>query len=74
MKKISKITKGYANLITGKHLELRLKRESICKRCPISSDSKLNYSEWCQTELGGCGCYIPSKASVKEEECPKGKW
>lgn len=63
---ISNIVEGYANLIKGSKKELKNKRLIICKGCP--------YLNIHTTSCSVCGCYLPAKASVPDEECPKGKW
>lgn len=63
---ISNIVEGYSNLIKGSKKELKNKRLSICKECP--------YLNIHTTSCSVCGCYLPAKASVPDEACPKGKW
>ena len=67
-KKVANIVGGFTNLIIGNNEKIKEARLKICQTCPIFS------SNWCLEARGGCGCYLPSKTSYKDEECPKGKW
>jgi hypothetical protein len=62
------IAVGYSNLIRGRKYEFTDKRIETCKSC------EFNYwilqALWCSV----CKCFIPAKARVKDEKCPKGKW
>lgn len=46
------------------------KRKSICLNCP---DKYYNFGV-CDEELGGCGCFLASKVTIKGESCPEGHW
>jgi len=45
-------------------------RLDICKKCPIFEPS----NSTCDSDKGGCGCYMKAKVLVKEASCPKDKW
>jgi len=45
--------------------KVRLERQEICKNC-----DRLNKIQVCKV----CGCFMPLKTLLKDEECPKGKW
>lgn len=68
--KLKQITEGYINLITDnpKIKPIAEKRSAICASCPI------NVNNFCNTELGGCGCYLSAKVASPNSKCPKGKW
>jgi hypothetical protein len=68
MNKLEEIYTGFSNLLLGKERELAEERSKVCIECPIFKDN------FCSKELGGCGCYIPSKASSPNSKCPKDKW
>lgn len=46
------------------------KRKSICLNCP---EKYYNFGV-CDEELGGCGCFLASKVTIKGESCPEGHW
>jgi protein-arginine kinase activator protein McsA len=66
--KIKGIFKGYFNLSTGTNKELKEKRLLICISC------HKYYNNFCLKTRGGCGCYLPGKASEPDEHCPDNKW
>lgn len=66
---MKKVVKGFANLATGNEKKLSQQRMLICRDCHVS-----NKTQWCLKARGGCGCYLPAKTRVPEEECPKNKW
>lgn len=53
-------------------------RKFICSNCPMNKDN------WCNPEIieldiydnevRGCGCYLPAKWEVGEEQCPRLLW
>jgi len=45
-------------------------RLAICKSCDTFKAS----NNTCDSNKGGCGCYMKSKVLVKEASCPKDKW
>jgi len=46
----------------------RIERLEICmNKCPWMVDEAL-------AECSACGCYIPLKARLATEQCPKGRW
>lgn len=72
MSKLDNITKGFSNLllnkinVTSEELnELSEKRMDICKKCTFLSSLK-----FCKK----CGCYMPAKTKVLNEECPEKYW
>lgn len=62
------IVKGYAALVRGKKYEHTDERIRICRTC--KGNYWLKRTLWCSI----CKCYIPAKARVKNEKCPKNKW
>ena len=45
-------------------------RINICRTCEFNDWSNDNKRLWCRV----CGCFVPAKARVADEKCPKGKW
>ncbi|MFQ5769758.1 MAG: hypothetical protein ACE5HX_04425 [bacterium] len=68
IKKTKNIFVGYVNLVKGAKFEFTDDRIRICQKC--NKSYWLDRSLWCSI----CKCYIPAKARVKEEKCPKNKW
>lgn len=70
MSKFQEIINGYKNLIwENPEIEkLAHDRALICAECDI------NINNFCNTEKGGCGCFIPAKCHSEYSKCPKGKW
>jgi len=66
--KIKNITKGYVALATGKKYEFTDSRITVCREC--EDNYWIKKTLWCSI----CKCFIPAKARVKDEKCPKGKW
>jgi len=66
--KIKNIAKGYTALVTGKKYEFADSRIRICRKC--EHNYWIKKTLWCSI----CKCYIPAKANVKDEKCPKDKW
>ena len=75
VKKAKNIVKGNAMYAAYKvgalpkdKYEYWRKRRDICKEC--------EYNRWIVKRLfcSICGCFVPAKAMVKDEECPKGFW
>jgi len=75
VQKASHIVKGnamYAAYSVGflpkEKYEYWRKRRDICKNC--------EYNKWILNKLfcSICKCFIPAKAMVKDEKCPKGFW
>lgn len=62
------IVQGYAALLWGKKYEFTDGRIRICQRC--TDNYWIGRSLWCSI----CKCFIPAKARVEAEECPKGLW
>ena len=62
------IAVGYANLARGKKYEFTDSRIRKCQKCEYNYWIKRTL--WCSV----CKCYIPAKARVEEEICPKGLW
>jgi len=63
------ITTSFIKLFSGENKDMKETRLKACSLCPIS-----NKSTWCRKENGGCGCYLPAKASEHSNECPEGVW
>jgi len=70
--KIVKITghviEGYGNFVRGKRFEFTNERIKTCQKCEFNYWVKRTL--WCSI----CKCYIPAKARVEENTCPKKKW
>lgn len=66
--KLKEIFKGYYNLSTGANKDLKEKRLAICFTCPKQVNN------FCAKKRGGCGCYLPGKASLPNQQCPDKKW
>jgi len=62
------IAVGYGNLMRGKKYEFTDDRVRTCQKC------EYNYwryrTLWCSI----CKCFVPAKARVESEKCPKNKW
>ncbi len=67
-KKVQQIATGYINLARGKKYEFTDDRIRACQEC------EFNY--WISKKLfcSICKCFIPAKARVKENTCPKNLW
>lgn len=72
IRKAKNIVKGYAALARGIKYEFTDSRVRICQKCepPAGYNYWIGKTLWCSI----CKCFIPAKARVKEEKCPKGKW
>lgn len=68
VKKTSQIAIGYTNLVRGKRFEFTNERIRTCQECEFNY--WIRQTLWCSI----CKCYIPAKARVKENTCPKKKW
>ena len=66
--KIKNIAIGYTALATGKKCEGTDARIRVCRTC--EHNYWIKKTLWCKI----CKCYIPAKARVLEEKCPKNKW
>jgi hypothetical protein len=66
--KAAHIVAGYTRLAMGKKYEFTDSRIRVCKTC------EHNYWVGKMLFCGICLCYIPAKARVKNERCPKNKW
>ena len=66
--KTKQIVEGYGNLIKGKKYEFTDERVRKCQKC--------KYRYWIKKTLwcSECKCFVPAKARVKENTCPKGLW
>jgi hypothetical protein len=62
------IAEGYTNLARGKKFEFTDGRVRVCQKC------EFNY--WLGKKLfcSICKCFVPAKARVKDNTCPKGLW
>ena len=63
-KVIKNIIIGWCNYFRGYIDPTVIKRRKICKKC-LSNN---------QNFCAECGCYIPAKTTVKDEECKLNKW
>jgi hypothetical protein len=59
---------GYKNYIAGAKTEESELRIRICRSCP--KHFYFGSALWCKK----CGCFLPAKARVPDENCPLGKW
>jgi len=66
--KIKNIAKGYTALATDKKYEFTDGRIKVCRECEYNYWIKKTL--WCKI----CKCFIPAKARVKDEKCPKDNW
>lgn len=64
MRKLYNVLKGWFIFIFYKRSELANQRLKICFRCPY------RFAVVCEI----CGCELHAKASLDDEECPKGFW
>ena len=73
IKKFENIISGFSNIIfTKKDIELlAAERKLICKKC---IKCRYGSSLRCLKKLGGCGCFLPAKSRVPDEECPDLLW
>lgn len=64
LRKCKNIIKGYRFLLWGMNNKLSKKRMSKCLDCDLL--------RWwfCKD----CGCFIPAKTRVEDEDCPLEKW
>lgn len=67
-KKGKAIAVGYYRFFRKIKCESTDERIRICQKCP--KNYWIKRTLWCSI----CKCFIPAKARVKEEKCPKGKW
>ena len=60
------LTRAAKDIITNKKAsdDERIRRETICHKCP----------ERKRDRCGLCGCFLKSKISLLNSECPIGKW
>lgn len=70
MGQAEEIFQGFKNLVfkNGEVEPIALARLEICHECSIRT------ATWCDSEKGGCGCYLEAKTRSLESKCPKGKW
>lgn len=66
--KAGNIAKGFTALATGKKFEFTDKRIRTCREC--DDNYWIKKTLWCSI----CHCFVPAKARVPSEHCPKGKW
>jgi hypothetical protein len=68
LKSIRNIVKGWWLLMvdTPASWILNAKRKKHCQVCPLRN----KYLNVCND----CGCFLPAKRRVEEEQCPQGKW
>ena len=67
-KKVKNIIEGHYNNLSGGNEELGKERLNVCSGC-----AKF-HKNFCLTSRGRCGCYLPAKTKVEDEECPDKKW
>ena len=67
-KKMKTIIEGFVKLIVKENELLKEERLLACSRCP------LHHKNFCIKNRGGCGCYLPAKASHEDESCPHNVW
>lgn len=67
-KKIKNIAIGYTNLARGVKYEFTDDRVRACQKCDWRY--WIGRTLWCRV----CKCFIPAKARVENEKCPKGFW
>jgi len=68
IKKAGNIVKGNINVVRGKKYEFTDDRIRICQGC--EKNYWVGRTLWCSI----CKCFIPAKATIKEEKCPLDKW
>lgn len=66
--KIKNIVKGNVAYVVGIKYEFTDGRVRICQKCDFNY--WVGRTLWCRI----CKCFVPAKARVKEEKCPKGFW
>lgn len=64
MKKIWHIIQGWWLYLFRRTSPMARKRMDVCVDC----DARIG------RECGKCGCFIPAKAEIIDEECPRNKW
>ncbi len=71
------IAQGFGSLgiekVTGKEVLKYARtdeRIAICRDCEFADWRNNKKRLWCAQ----CGCFVPAKARVENEKCPKGKW
>ncbi len=68
VKTARQITTGYVNLARGKEYEFTKERVRTCRKC--DDHYWIKHALFCSI----CKCYVPAKARVKENTCPRGRW
>jgi hypothetical protein len=86
---VGQIAKGWVNDALKLEQDLHDRRISICKSCPLYSETALGPicdAKKCVDEVGnvtsypgngkvcGCNCYIDKKTRVKNSKCVRGLW
>lgn len=61
---IFKVIRAWWYFFSGKNRELMKSRLKVCNDCV--------FRKW--IVCGACGCELHAKATIEEEECPKGFW
>lgn len=72
--KIRAIAIGWWRYLFTDSRALIKERTDLCKQCPIAKRDNGNYSGWCKTSNGGCGCYNKAKSAFDEMSCDFGVW
>lgn len=68
IRKGKNIAKGYTALARGKKYEFTDGRIRECRKC--KDNYWIKKTLWCSI----CKCFIPAKARVESEKCPKDNW
>ena len=68
IKKVKNIAKGYVALARNVKYEFTDDGVRKCQEC--EHNYWIGKTLWCSI----CKCYIPAKARVEEEKCPKDYW
>jgi len=68
--KASHIARGFTALAVGMKCPDTDWRIAVCRDCKKAWWKNNKRSLWCKK----CKCFIPAKARVQEEQCPRDKW
>lgn len=66
--KAKHIVQGNVRALLGVKYEFTDDRIRVCQACKLRYE--IVRSLWCSI----CKCFVPAKARVEAEDCPKGKW
>lgn len=72
IKKTANIIKGNVFLLVGVKYAFTDGRVRVCQQCATDKNGGywIGRTLWCKH----CLCFIPAKARVEKEQCPKGFW